>query len=71
MTESISFDYSNAMFMVDDSDIAAMKERVLEAKKTLLDRTGEGNDFLGWVDLPVNYDVWDNFGTNKRRFENS
>jgi len=56
MTESISFDYSNAMFMVDDSDIAAMKERVLEAKKTLLDRTGEGNDFLGWVDLPVNYD---------------
>lgn len=56
MAESISFDYSNAMFMVDDSDIAAMKDRVLEAKKTLLDRTGEGNDFLGWIDLPVNYD---------------
>ena len=56
MTESISFDYSNAMFMVDESDITAMKERVLEAKKTLLDRTGEGNDFLGWIDLPVNYD---------------
>ena len=56
MAESISFDYSNAMFMVDESDIVAMKDRVLEAKKTLLDRTGEGNDFLGWIDLPVNYD---------------
>mgnify|MGYP002514928215 CR=1 FL=1 len=56
MAESISFDYSNAMFMVDDADIATMKEKVLEAKKTLLDRTGEGNDFLGWIDLPVNYD---------------
>jgi len=56
MAESISFDYSNAMFMVSEEDIAAMKERVLDAKKVLLDRTGEGNDFLGWIDLPVNYD---------------
>ena len=23
---------------------------------TLLDKTGAGNDFLGWIDLPVNYD---------------
>ena len=51
MAESISFDYSNAMFMVSEDDIAAMKERVLEAKKILLDRTGEGNDYLGWLDL--------------------
>lgn len=54
--ENISFDYSNAMFMVSDEDIAAMRPRVEEAKKTLLERTGEGNDFLGWIDLPVNYD---------------
>ena len=56
MAESISFDYSNAMFMVTEDEIAAMKERVLEAKKTLVEKTGEGNDFLGWLDLPVNYD---------------
>ena len=43
MAESIKFDYSNTRFMVSDEDIAAMKERVLEAKKTLLDRSGEGN----------------------------
>ena len=36
MAESISFDYSNAMFMVDESDIVAMKDRVLEAKKSLI-----------------------------------
>ena len=27
-----------------------------EAKKTLVEKTGEGNDFLGWIDLPVDYD---------------
>ena len=54
--ENISFDYSNAMFMVSEEDIAAMRPRVEAAKKTLLERTGEGNDFLGWIDLPVNYD---------------
>ncbi len=26
------------------------------AVKTLRDRSGAGNDFLGWVDLPLNYD---------------
>ena len=51
MAESISFDYSNAMFMVTEEEIAAMKDRVLEAKKTLVEKTGEGNDFLGWLDL--------------------
>ena len=56
MAESISFDYSNAMFMVTEEEIAAMKDRVLEAKKTLVEKTGEGNDFLGWLDLPINYD---------------
>ena len=25
-------------------------------KKLLVDRSGAGNDFLGWIDLPVNYD---------------
>ncbi|MDO5155631.1 MAG: glucose-6-phosphate isomerase [Eubacteriales bacterium] len=53
---NVSFDYNNAKFMVSDDEMQAMKGRVLEAKTTLLDRSGEGNDFLGWIDLPVNYD---------------
>lgn len=37
-------------------DISIIKEEVEKANKTLLDRSGEGNDFLGWIDLPTNYD---------------
>ena len=56
MTQSISFDYSNAKFMVSDEEIKEMSTKVLEARETLLGRTGAGNDFLGWIDLPKEYD---------------
>ncbi len=56
MPQSISFDYSNAKFMVSDAEVEEMSKKVLEAKETLLTRTGEGNDFLGWIDLPEDYD---------------
>ena len=56
MSKSISFDYKNSTFMYSDTDMSAMKTRVEAAKKVLLEKTGEGNDFLGWIDLPVNYD---------------
>ena len=41
---------------VSAQDIDAISSEVYEAKKVLDSRTGEGNDFLGWVDLPVDYD---------------
>ena len=47
MAESISFDYSNAMFMVTDDEIAAMKERVLEAKKTLVEKYDNASQKVG------------------------
>ena len=56
MSKSISFDYKNSTFMYSDTDMSAMKTRVEAAKKVLLEKTGEGNDFLGWIDLPVDYD---------------
>lgn len=56
MTQSISFDYSNARFMVSDEEIQDMSKKVLAARDVLLGKTGEGNDFLGWLDLPVDYD---------------
>ena len=56
MDYNISFDYSNARFMVSDDNLKAMSKRVLDAKDVLVNRTGAGNDFLGWLDLPVNYD---------------
>ncbi|HBE10602.1 MAG TPA: glucose-6-phosphate isomerase, partial [Lachnospiraceae bacterium] len=56
MSQKVSFDFSNAKFMASDSDVEAIRPRVLAAEKTLRERSGEGNDFLGWIDLPVNYD---------------
>ena len=37
-------------------DVSVLKEEVLDANKTLLSKTGEGNDFLGWQELPKDYD---------------
>ena len=33
-----------------------MKKITMDAKETLVSKTGAGNDFLGWIDLPVAYD---------------
>lgn len=41
---------------ISDSDYAAISDEVKAAQKTLREKSGAGNDFLGWVDLPVNYD---------------
>ncbi len=41
---------------VGEHELAAMKGQVMEAAKTLHDKTGLGSDFLGWLDLPTNYD---------------
>lgn len=39
-------------FMGDD-DLKAIHSEVLSAMKTLLEGSGKGNDFLGWINLPV------------------
>ena len=41
---------------VNAEDMAAINGEIATAHKMLLEGTGEGNDFLGWVDLPKNYD---------------
>ena len=42
--------------LVDEIDFASYQERVNEVHKSIIEKTGEGNDFLGWVDHPFNYD---------------
>ena len=56
MAQKITFNFDNTKFMAADAEIEAIKPRIEAAKKTLVEKTGEGNDFLGWIDLPVNYD---------------
>ncbi len=41
---------------ISDDEIAGIREQTLLADKTVKDKSGLGADFLGWVDLPVNYD---------------
>ena len=41
---------------VRQDDIKAIQPEVEAAAKTLEEKTGAGNDFLGWYDLPTNYD---------------
>lgn len=52
----VTFDYTKAADFVSAAEIADMKSKTLQARDTLVNKTGEGNDFLGWIDLPVNYD---------------
>ncbi len=52
----IKLDYSKALKFISDEEIANMKSITENAAKTLHEGTGAGNDFLGWVDLPENYD---------------
>ena len=56
MTNKVSFDFSVAKNFISTSEIDMIKTSVEAAKNMLVDRTGAGNDFLGWIDLPVNYD---------------
>lgn len=45
-------DFSN----VNLEKLENYEKRALEAFDTLMKRDGEGNDFLGWIDRPVDYD---------------
>ena len=52
----VTFDYSKAGCFIADHEMESMKTLAQAAKETLISRSGAGNDFLGWIDLPVNYD---------------
>lgn len=52
----VTFDYSRAKTFISEHEIESMKKIAENAKAELLGREGAGNDFLGWIDLPVDYD---------------
>ena len=56
MANRVTFDYSKTAGYISEGEITSMKRITEDAKKLLLSREGEGNDFLGWIDLPVDYD---------------
>ena len=56
MSRQVTFDYSKAGSFISEEEIGYMKPLTLDAPETLVSKTGAGNDFLGWIDLPVDYD---------------
>ncbi len=54
--KNITLDYKKALGFFSEEEIANIKPQVEAAHKALHNKTGAGNDFLGWVDLPENYD---------------
>ena len=68
MSDKVTFDYSKAGSFLGVNEIPAMKELVMAAKEKLVAKNGLGNDFLGWIDLPVEYDK-EEFGRIKKAAE--
>ena len=53
---AIKFNSSYAKDFLRENDLKGIEAQVAAAHKTIEDRSGLGNDFLGWVSLPVDYD---------------
>ena len=52
----VTFDYSKASDFVSAHEVESIKKQVETAKDLLVSKEGAGNDFLGWIDLPEDYD---------------
>ena len=52
----VKFDYSKTAGYVHEHEVESMKALTESARKLLLSKRGAGNDYLGWIDLPVDYD---------------
>ncbi|GGF32803.1 glucose-6-phosphate isomerase [Halobacillus andaensis] len=52
----VRFDYEKALPFFGEHELEYMQDAVTLAHNALHEKTGAGNDFLGWLDLPKNYD---------------
>ncbi|MBQ9579545.1 MAG: glucose-6-phosphate isomerase, partial [Lachnospiraceae bacterium] len=52
----VTFKADKADAFVSKNDIEGLKSSVLKAREALVNKSGAGIDFVGLVDLPVNYD---------------
>ncbi len=68
MSQKVTFDYSKTAPFISENEVELMKKLTLDARELLVSRSGAGNDFLGWIDLPVDYDK-EEFGRIKKAAE--
>lgn len=56
MNNNLNVDLSKTKPYLSDHEVEYLEPMVLEAHKMLKEKTGAGSEFLGWLDLPINYD---------------
>jgi len=54
--KKIIFNYKTASPFFGENEILMQKDAINAAHDKLYDKSGAGSDFLGWLDLPKNYD---------------
>ena len=64
----LNFNYQFAKNFFNEDELKQIKPYVELANEVLTSKTGAGNDFLGWVDLPETYDK-DEFARIKKAAE--
>ncbi len=52
----VTFDYGKAAPFISEEEVKYMGKLAEDARQTLVSKSGAGNDFVGWLDLPVDYD---------------
>ena len=57
MGKHVTFDYSLADKFIREDEVELMMASIHAARETLESKSGAGNDFLGWIDLPEDYDI--------------
>ncbi|MEG2380720.1 MAG: glucose-6-phosphate isomerase [Oscillospiraceae bacterium] len=56
MNKNLTFNYQRAINFLGQEEIDNLHDQIKTVHNTLHNGTGAGNDYLGWLDLPVNYD---------------
>ena len=56
MIKEVKIDYSKALKFISEDEIISLKSSAKLAMETLINGTGAGNDYIGWVNLPEEYD---------------
>lgn len=56
MSNKLTLDVSKTSSFYTSEVYEQVKKEVVEAHKLLRSKKGAGNDFLGWLDLPISYD---------------
>ncbi|EEM14694.1 MULTISPECIES: glucose-6-phosphate isomerase [Bacillus] len=56
MSTHVTFDYSKALSFISEQELTYLRDAVKVSHHAIHEKTGAGNDFLGWVELPLQYD---------------